>query len=153
MTVTGTGGSDTETKVDYITVYAPASFIVSDIDITPARVAPGETVTISAQVSNIGGVEGTCSLVLSINGSAEEARTITLGAGENKTENFSYTGYTTGDYQVAIDRQAASFTIAKESGGRFGWRIAGAIIGGLLLVLGASVAIHRFRLSRQRIHR
>ena len=46
---------------------APAEIVVSDLVISPAEVYPGEVVTISVTVKNIGQVAGTATITLEVN--------------------------------------------------------------------------------------
>jgi PKD repeat protein len=151
LTVSGSGGSDTETKLDYITVCAAPTFSMSNLDIVPTEVTPGETVTISALVINIGSVEGSCTVVLTINGFEQERRTIALDAGDSRTVCFLCVEDTAGDYQVAVDGRIGSFTVGEESTQGFRWWMVGAAVGGLLLFVAAGAAAYRFRVGRRPI--
>ncbi|GAI91266.1 unnamed protein product, partial [marine sediment metagenome] len=87
---------DTEThtitaSVSHFTIFAiigvpkPAAFALSSLVISPAEVAPGEKVNISVSLANTGGLEGSYTVVLKINGLKEAEQSITIAAGASKT--------------------------------------------------------------------
>ena len=126
-----------------------AAFTVTDLHISPTQVAVGETVTISAKVTNTGGAEGSYDVVLEKNGVAEETSRITLTPGQSTMVSFNCTEDSTGDYQVEIDGRVGSFTVAVAPEPSRWWIIA-AIVGGLVAV-GAGVAIYyRARLKMRK---
>jgi hypothetical protein len=92
-------------------VISPAAISVSDLVIQPAQVKPGETVTISAVVSNTGGREGSYAATLTINGIKQQTRDLMLAAGERKTVSFSVTEDSAGHFKASIDRLEGSFTV------------------------------------------
>lgn len=122
-----------------------AAFTVTDLQISPPQVAVGETVTISAKVTNTGGAEGSYDVTLKKNGAVESTSEVTLVPGQSTTVSFSSTADSAGNYQMEIDGQIGSFTVVQEPGR---WWIVIAIIGGLL-VLGAGVVLYRARRKRQ----
>ena len=122
-----------------------AIFTVTDLQISPTQVVVGETVTISANVTNMGGAEGSYDVVLTKNGVVEGTSEVTLTPGQSTMVSFNCTEDSAGDYQVEIDGQVGSFTVAQARARS--WTIA-AIVGGLV-VLGAGIVIYRARRKRQ----
>jgi hypothetical protein len=102
-----------EGTVAEITVPTPASFIISNLSITPVEVNPSEEVTISALVTNIGGSEGSYTVVLRINDVEEARKEVTLGASKNETVTFIIAKYRQSSYTVDIGNNIGRFTVTK----------------------------------------
>ncbi len=88
-----------------------AIFQVSELTVTPSQVKPGENVTISATVTNVGEESGEYTAILTVNGVTEETETVTLAADESTTISFTVSRTITGVYTVEIDGQTGSFTV------------------------------------------
>lgn len=113
---------DTEThtitaSVEHFTTFAiigsvtPAAFSLTLVDISPTEVAPGEKVNISVSVANNGGMEGSHTAVLKINGVKESEKRVTVAAGERQVVTFSLTREQAGTYNVMVDGLGGSFTV------------------------------------------
>ncbi len=89
----------------------PAAFTVSNLAITPATVNVGETVTISADIANIGEVEGATTATLTINDVVEQTQDVTLAGGATTAVSFNVTKDVAGTYNVEINGQTGSFTV------------------------------------------
>jgi len=72
-----------------VTVSEPAFLDVTLTAVEEAVVA-GETVTAEYEVTNTGDIEATQTVEFTVNGSAENTTTVTLGGGETATGAFSY---------------------------------------------------------------
>jgi hypothetical protein len=92
----------------------PAAFEVTSLDITPSEATVGETVSITAEISNNGGSEGTYSAVLTIDGATAETKEVTLVAGASETVTFSLIKDTPGTYQVGIGGLTSSLTVQEK---------------------------------------
>ena len=90
---------------------APAAFSVSDLSVEPAEVEPNEAVTVSVSVANIGGTEGSYTVVLNLNGVKEAEKRVTLAAGGSRIVTFSVTSELFGSYTVTVDGLSASFAV------------------------------------------
>jgi len=99
LTVTGPGGSDTETKTDYITVLeeeevvpgvppGPAKFVASYLHISPEQVVPSQWVEISINLGNKGGTEETHTVALYINGYLADSQAVPVSPGSSKNVVF-----------------------------------------------------------------
>ncbi len=86
-------------------------FAVSNLVITPDTVLPGEEVTISIDVENIGNIESIYTATLKINDTLEETKDVTLVAGETKTVAFAVSRVEEGTYNVAVDDLAGTFSV------------------------------------------
>ena len=88
-----------------------AEFIVSNISVTPNEVEPGELITISVLVTNVGGTQGSYAVVLNINGSEEARQEVTLGDDQNEVVTFTIGKETEGSYTVDIDGEIGRFIV------------------------------------------
>ncbi|KXB09508.1 hypothetical protein AKJ46_00255 [candidate division MSBL1 archaeon SCGC-AAA833K04] len=89
------------------------SFSVSNLSISKKTVKPGESTTITVNVVNTGGSEGTYSVELLINNEAVDSKQVTLSPGESKSVNFTVSRPEAGTYEVSIDGQSGSFEVKK----------------------------------------
>jgi len=89
----------------------PAEFEISKLKIEPDEVEPGEEVTITFTVANVGEMKGTCTVNLSIEG---EPRTIvvTLDRGESEEVEFKLTPEADGTYRVEVDGLSDTFEVS-----------------------------------------
>jgi len=92
---------------------APAAFQIAKFAISPAEVAPGGKVTISAEVTNTGGTEGSYIAKLIINGLIEATREITLATGASQLLVFSISKDAPGTYKVSWEKLFGEFIVTK----------------------------------------
>ncbi len=90
---------------------SPASFAVSDLTISPAEVDPGEEISISATISNTGGLSGTYDVVLMIDDSVTATESVTIAGRESQTVTFSTTLNIAGTYTISIDEASGVVTV------------------------------------------
>ena len=88
-----------------------AQFTYSTLQITPAQVNTGATVTVQITVRNIGDLEGTATVDLYINSVKEQTKSVTLAGGASTTVSFSLSKSTAGTYAVRVGDQTGSFTV------------------------------------------
>ena len=100
----------------------PAEFEVSKLDISPDNVEPYEAVTVTAEVTNIGGMEGTYVANLSIDNVIVEARGVTLEADETEGVSFSHTPDEAGKYTISIAELSDVLTVTAPPVGEY-WTI------------------------------
>ena len=116
-----------------VTPPAPAELTVTSLDLMPERVKPGEPVTITAEVTNTGGCEGSYTLNLTINGEAEQTRTVTLAPQATETVTFAITREEPGSYSVSIDGLTDEFTVTASWLSRYWWAILLIALAGLVV--------------------
>jgi len=89
--------------------YTPpgAEFKVSNLVISPKEVNPGQVVTISCLVTNIGASAGEYTVRMGGDFMAEQS--VTLQPGESKTVAFDVTPTTAKSYSVSVDGLSGSF--------------------------------------------
>ncbi|MEE8598138.1 MAG: CARDB domain-containing protein, partial [Dehalococcoidales bacterium] len=89
----------------------PALFEVRNLDINPIQVTAGESVTISAQLFNIGGLRGEHNLMVNIEGLLDTIQVIRLTPGQSQVITFSVTPSSPGSYQVAVGDSRGTFGV------------------------------------------
>ena len=96
---------------------SPARFVLGDLTITPTIVNKGEDVTISIQVSNTGGAEGSYTVVFrhkqtQSGGSIwSENVEVTLKPGQTKTATLTTTPKESGTYHVSANDKVGQYTV------------------------------------------
>ncbi len=128
----------------------PAAFSVSYLSFSPLEVEPGEAVTITVLVANIGGESGSYAVVLKIDGVKEAEKTVTIAAGDSQDVSFSVTREEAGDYTVDVDGLSGSFTVllpVKPPG--VNWPLIGGIIAAVVVVVGL---LYYFLVFRRRAY-
>jgi hypothetical protein len=94
---------------------SPAAFSVSNLSVNPTEVQPNEVVTITVSVSNTGGMEGSHTLVLKINGVKEAEKTIAAAPGSSETFSFTVAKEQPGNYSATVDGLGGSFIVIAPS--------------------------------------
>ncbi|HTY73976.1 MAG TPA: CARDB domain-containing protein [Candidatus Nanoarchaeia archaeon] len=82
------------------------------LQVTPSIVLIGEEVMASVNVTNISGEKGTFVANMSLDGTQNQAQTLSLAAGETKTVNFTISGAAEGTHTVKIGNLEGSFTVS-----------------------------------------
>lgn len=90
---------------------APAQFEVTSFNISPPEITAGGTASITTQVKNIGGSEGTYTAVLTVDGAQAETKNVTVTPGATETVTFSLVKDKAGTYQVAIGELRSSLMV------------------------------------------
>ena len=88
---------------------SPAHFVASGLSIVPS----GESVTITANVLNDGGQEGTYIVELKLNGETVDTEIMTLGAGQSQPVSFTVSGLDYGQYEVEVAGLSGDFTMSR----------------------------------------
>lgn len=89
----------------------PAEFEVQDIYISPDEVMPGDDVTVTVKVENIGEVEGIYSLVLKMGQSDIASKDVTMAAGEISSTDFEIEASDSGVYQFSVGELTKSLQV------------------------------------------
>ena len=85
--------------------------VVTDLTISPNPAEVGQTVTVTATVTNEGDEEGVFYTPLLIEGEAADVETVTLAAGASETVTFSAVMNFGGTYDIAIGDQEVTLTV------------------------------------------
>jgi hypothetical protein len=94
-----------------LAVAKPAEFTLSNLTINPLETYVGQSITISANVTNVGEEEGNCSANLEINDVLKETKVIQLLGRESKIVEFIDTENNEGNYSVKIGDLNGTFTV------------------------------------------
>ncbi|MCW4017258.1 MAG: hypothetical protein NWF00_01015 [Candidatus Bathyarchaeota archaeon] len=89
----------------------PAEFQVSNLTVDPEVVESGETVTVTAEVTNVGEESGSYTAELTVNGQTKDTQTVQLSGGATSTVTFTVTEAAKGDYTVQIGGETGTFTV------------------------------------------
>jgi len=89
----------------------PAEFELSELVVEPAECLPGQVVTATVVVSNVGEEQGTYHVELTVDGSTVETKSITLRGGESTTVSFEIVREAEGQYTVEIGGLTATFQV------------------------------------------
>ena len=118
----------------------PAAFALSNLSISSSfskvwelltfAVKAGEEVTITVDVANNGGQEGSYSALLKINGVTQTTKEITLSAGQHQKITFTVTENEPGLYVVQIGDLTGEF----QSVSWFNWWLSGGLAAALILL-------------------
>jgi uncharacterized repeat protein (TIGR01451 family) len=97
----------------------PAHFVPGSLTISPSVektifvTTTGETVTITANIANDGGQEGTYDVALKLNEQTVDTKTVTVGAGQSKQVSFTQSGLGYGQYEVEVAGLTGEFTASR----------------------------------------
>jgi len=97
----------------------PAHFVPSGLNIVPSVektifvTKTGESVTITADVANDGGQEGTYTVALKLNGETVNTKTVTLAAGRSQQVSFTVSELDYGQYEVEVAGLSDEFTASR----------------------------------------
>ena len=86
-------------------------FTVSDLSFSPETVEPGETVTITATVENIGEETDSTTLVVTVDGAEIATEIVTLEPEESTELTWTHSETTEGTYTVDVMGETVSFTV------------------------------------------
>ena len=84
---------------------------VTNLSISSGYVEPGEKVTISATVTNSGGIQISYPAILRINGSEAETKSVVLNAGESQVVSFTVANWSADKYTVELGGLVGTYTV------------------------------------------
>jgi predicted small lipoprotein YifL len=96
----------------------PAEFTLSSVTVSPSAPEVGDTVTISATVTNVGEQSGDCAVSLTVDGSTDSKSVSALAGGASSSVSFTYDATAVGSYTAELstpdDSKSKSFTVSEE---------------------------------------
>ncbi|QLH80151.1 CARDB domain-containing protein [Halosimplex pelagicum] len=108
-TVAGRSGSDA------VSVVTPPDISVESRSLRYDRVGSETAAPVDVTLTNDGGADGTFDVVLSIDGSVEETRTVTVPGHSTTTVRLNYSAPATGTYPVAVNGTSlGNLTVVEE---------------------------------------
>ena len=120
-----------------ITVMTPIQ--VQSFNVTSTSAKTGQTITVKANVQNVGAFNDTRKLELLVNGNKTvDSQNVTLAPGENKTMSFSFKPTDAGTYRLSLDNKETPVTVEKST---TNWALI-AIILILLIAIGAGAYLY-----------
>jgi hypothetical protein len=159
--ITDTERNRISADVTHLTLFAimaksppplPAEFIVSNLALSHAKVNPGDEVTITIDVKNIGGMEGSYTVSLLINNVLEETKRLILAPEALKTVSFAVIKDEPGIYSVDVNSLTRSFEVmevtAPPAAPVVTWAVLGIVIGVILSVIAVIVSVMSVRRRR-----
>jgi hypothetical protein len=102
-----------------VTPPPPANFVGSGLNIEPSVekttfvTKTGESVSITANVANDGGQEGTYTVELKLDGETVDTEIVTLGAGQSQGVSFTLSGMDYGQHEVEVAGLSDEFTTSR----------------------------------------
>lgn len=93
------------------TPIAPAAFEVLSLRVTPSEAAEGQELTVTAQVTNTGGMPGNFDEPLLINGIQASSKVIPLQPGAAKTATYTISMNKPGTFNASLFNTSAKFSI------------------------------------------
>ena len=88
-----------------------AEFQVSQLEISPSTVEPGDPVTITVKVTNVGADAGDFNVTLNIDGIPEETQQVSLEGLASVQVSFTVSEVTEGEYIVNVDGLSGDFIV------------------------------------------
>ena len=120
-----------------ITVTTPIQ--VQSFNVSGTSVKTGQTVTVKADIKNIGAFNDTRKLELKVNGNKTvDSQNVTLKPGENKTIDLGFKPTDAGTYRLSLDDKETTVTVEKST---TNWAMI-AIILVLLIAIGAGAYLY-----------
>ena len=113
-TAEGTYTVDVMGETTTFTVEAPlepAEFVLSNLQVSPSTVEPGEDVTVSFTVRNTGELFGEYSIDVTLDGSVVDTLSSTLNPGGSDSLTTTVSSETEGTHTVAVDGLDAEFNV------------------------------------------
>jgi len=99
-------------RFDVVRPPAPAEFEVSDLRVSPTEAEPGESVTVSVTVSNVGEESGNYTVEVKLDGTAVASESVTLAGETSRTVSFTVSSGEEGDHRIEVEGLTASFTVS-----------------------------------------
>jgi hypothetical protein len=154
-TVVDTFANTASIVIGHLTVFAIVARVpeltVTGLSVSPTEVDPGQDVTVTVEVANTGATTGSRTIELWIEGEREESRDVTLDAGATESVTFTVSREEAGVYRVAVDGFRGEFEVVEAAGFCY-WCLIVGILGGLLLVGGATYLLLRWRAAERKKH-
>lgn len=107
-------GTHTVSIADFseeLEVVAPAKFVITDLKIEPKEVEPGESVKVSVDLKNVGGIEGSREVQFYVDNSIENTKSVTLPSGENTKVSVKIKKNENNTYNVRVDNLTGTFRV------------------------------------------
>jgi hypothetical protein len=91
-----------------------SKIVLSKLSTTPREIWPNQTLTTTATATNTGQETDVLAVLLTVDGSPVDRKTIQLEAGESTTVEFTYTETTEGKHKVTLNSLTGTFDVVPE---------------------------------------
>ena len=95
------------------TLTGDPEFVWRNLSVTPLNGLAPLTINATAEVENIGGIEGECNATFLINGKVVDWKVVSVAVGEVKNVSFTHTFEWDGSYDVTIDNLSAKTVVVQ----------------------------------------
>lgn len=93
------------------TTVKPAEFKVNRVTVSPTEADLSQTITITAEIGNIGEVSDNYSAIIFLDGKPYDTKDVQLGPSENKTVEFQILAKSPGQHEVSMGSEKKYFTV------------------------------------------
>jgi hypothetical protein len=115
------------------------NYTVSNLNVSPSSVNPGQPVNITVDVKNNGATAANSKIAVLVNGTMEIEQSISLASGKTQKLTYTLSKENPGDYNIVISNQNVKFSVVSSSASRFEWSKGIQwwiyVIGGIVLLL------------------
>jgi hypothetical protein len=101
------------------------NYTISNLSVSPTAVKPGELVTITAYITNSSGSASNYKVTVAVNGVNEIEQALSLGPGKTQKVMYTISKENAGTYDVAVNNQNGSFSVATSGTSWFAWLTGG----------------------------
>ena len=112
---TGTFKIDLNGLIDNLSVLKPPEFQVTSLDVSPAEVIENSPVTISAEIKNIGEVEGAYSAKLNVDGVEISTKDVIVGIESPEKAEFTTNLNTPGSHTLEVGGISKTITVLRQA--------------------------------------
>ncbi len=119
LTVSGPGG-EARDRVEIVVEAGatPSRLAVRNLNINPVQAKPRQAITISANIVNEGGIWGSQTVNLLINGQSEQSLGVGVSPGSASPVRFTVYKVEAGEYRVTIGDATGTFYVTEEAAAR-----------------------------------
>ncbi len=116
LRVSGPGGEARDSVEIVVEATAtPSKLAVRNLNITPVHAQPRQAITISANIANEGGIWGSQTVNLLINGQSEQSLGVGVSPGSASPVRFTVYKVEAGEYRVTIGDATGTFYVMEEA--------------------------------------
>jgi oligopeptide transport system substrate-binding protein len=127
---------ETQTAVPPQSTQKPAEFKVASLEITPAAVIAGSTLSINASITNSGEVAGTYTAKLTLDGKLLEEKAVPCAAGATQKVTFTASISASGNHTLELGGTRKSFEVASQP-----FRVKSILAAPVEVLLGATTTV------------
>ena len=123
----------------------PPNLIVQKLEVAPRRVKPGESILVSAEISNEGEILGGDTFILHVDGEAIDETSLFLAGGASKSISFTINEAGLGKHVAKLDGIEKRFIVSNLSYIEMLFYTYGPVVGVVVLIIGVVLYLKMFR--------